>query len=207
MRPQHYTIGQWVYYYNPRHYRGRQDKWSRKYGGPFLVTALPSAVNVTLQKSRNAKPFIVHIDKVKPYLSEPPQSWLSTPDPVAAADATLSSGAAPPISPTARPPEPPKPSEPESPEPSESESSEPPEAGLSTSPSEVAEPGAADLDDTIFYDADLPFDSDETLPKWRDSRSDELSKRLESEHYAADEAPALPRRPTREHRLPPRYRD
>jgi len=162
---------------------------------------------VTLQKSRNAKPFVVHIDKVKPFLSEPPQSWLSTPDPVPVADATPSSGAAPTTTPTARPPEPPKPSKPESLEPSESESPEPPEAGLLASPSEAAEPEASDLDDTIFYDADRPFDSDATLPKCYDSGSVELSKRLESEHYAADEAPTLPRRPTREHRLPPRYRD
>jgi len=206
VRPRQYSIGQWVYYYNPRHYRGRQDKWSRKYGGPFLVTALPSAVNVTLQKSRNAKPFTVHIDKVKPFLSEPPQSWLTVPDPATAVDVTTPTEAAP-TTPTARPPKPPKPSEPESPEPSESESPEPPEAGLSTSPSEVAEPEASDLDDTIFYDADLPFDSDVTLPKYCDSGSVELSERLEAEHYAADEAPAPPRRSTREHRLPPRYRD
>jgi len=76
VRSRKYKVGDWVYYFNPRHFRGKQDKWSRKYSGPFLVIAVTSAVNVTLQKSPRAKPFTVHIDKVKPFLSETPRSWL-----------------------------------------------------------------------------------------------------------------------------------
>jgi hypothetical protein len=72
-----YSVGDWVSYFNPRHFRGRQDKWSRKYSAPFLVVAVTSPVNVKLQKSKKSKPFITHIDKVKPYLAENmPNSWL-----------------------------------------------------------------------------------------------------------------------------------
>ena len=76
VRSRKYNIGDWVYYYNPRTYRGRQDKWSRKFSGPYLVIDVTSPVNVTLQRSRKSKSFIVHIDKVKPYLSETPKSWI-----------------------------------------------------------------------------------------------------------------------------------
>jgi len=56
---------------------GRQDKWERKYSGPFLVIATPSAVTVRLQRTKGAKPFVVHGDKVKPYLANTPKSWIS----------------------------------------------------------------------------------------------------------------------------------
>jgi len=77
VRPKRYSVGDWVYYFNPRHYKGRQDKWSRKFQGPFHIIATPSAVNVTLQRNRRAKPFTVHLDKIKPYLADPPPSWLT----------------------------------------------------------------------------------------------------------------------------------
>jgi len=35
VRPQHYSQGQWVYYFNPRKIQSRQDKWRRKYQGPY----------------------------------------------------------------------------------------------------------------------------------------------------------------------------
>ena len=69
-----------MYYYNPRKYVSRQDKWSRKFTGPFLVIGVPGPVNVKLQRSRRARPFYAHVDKVKPYESERlPKSWLSEP--------------------------------------------------------------------------------------------------------------------------------
>ena len=80
VRPQRYNVGDWVYYYNPRKYVGRKDKWSRKFTGPFLVIGAPGPVNVKLQRSRRAKPFYAHVDKVKPYEAEQlPKSWLSEP--------------------------------------------------------------------------------------------------------------------------------
>ena len=77
VKPTRYQRGDWVYYFNPRRYKGRQDKWSRKYTGPFCVIRVPGPVNVELQKTRKSRPFIVHIDKVKPYLGEQPISWLT----------------------------------------------------------------------------------------------------------------------------------
>ena len=76
VRPAEYHVGQWVYYFNPRRHVGRQDKWSRKYTGPFCVTKVLGPVNVELQLHKRAKPFIVHIDKVKSFNGTPPSSWL-----------------------------------------------------------------------------------------------------------------------------------
>ena len=53
--PQRYSVGDWVYYYNPRKYVGRLDKWSRKFIGPFLVVGVPGPVNVKLQRSRRSR--------------------------------------------------------------------------------------------------------------------------------------------------------
>jgi len=43
VRPNEYKVGSWVYYYNPKKFKGRQDKWERKYTGPFLVIASRTA--------------------------------------------------------------------------------------------------------------------------------------------------------------------
>jgi len=82
VKPHQYVAGDWVYYYNPRKRPGRQDKWERKFSGPYLVIATPSPVNVTIQRSVKAKPFTVHIDKVKIYTQDPPKSWLKMTDTV-----------------------------------------------------------------------------------------------------------------------------
>jgi len=52
VRPSKYAVGQWVYYYNPRRYKGRQDKWMRKYTGPFCVVRILGPVNVELKQSK-----------------------------------------------------------------------------------------------------------------------------------------------------------
>jgi len=72
-----YKIGQWVYYFSPRNFVGRQDKWERKYTGPFLVVDTPSPVTVQLQPRKRAQTMTVHIDKVRPFLGEVPKSWLA----------------------------------------------------------------------------------------------------------------------------------
>ena len=46
VRAKEYTKGQWVYYFNRRKFVGRQDKWERKYTGPFLIVGTPSPVTV-----------------------------------------------------------------------------------------------------------------------------------------------------------------
>jgi len=40
------------------------------------VTKVLPPVNVLLQKTKTAKPFLTHIDKVKPYHGDAPRSWL-----------------------------------------------------------------------------------------------------------------------------------
>jgi len=50
VRDKEYKKGQWVYYFNPRKFVGRQDKWERKYTGPFFIVDTPSPVTVQLQR-------------------------------------------------------------------------------------------------------------------------------------------------------------
>jgi len=77
VRAKEYRKGQWVYDFNPRKLVGRQDKWERKYSGPFLIVGTPSPVTVQLQRRKGAKTMTVHVDKVKPFLGEVPKSWLA----------------------------------------------------------------------------------------------------------------------------------
>jgi len=68
-----------IFYFTPRRQRGKQDKWRRKFAGPYLVVGVPGPVNVTLQLNAKAKPFLAHIDKVKSYCADVmPKSWLTT---------------------------------------------------------------------------------------------------------------------------------
>ena len=78
VRPQKYKIGDWVYYYNPRKFAARQKKWQRQYSAPFLVVKVLGPTNLLIQRSKRQKPFVVHNDKVKPYVAEVmPRSWLN----------------------------------------------------------------------------------------------------------------------------------
>ena len=76
-RPKEFTVGCWVWLYNPRRYTGRCPKWQRLYTGPYLVVKRLGAVNVLLQRSPRAKTFVGHIDKLKRCLSEVPASWIA----------------------------------------------------------------------------------------------------------------------------------
>jgi len=68
-----------VRYYDPRKRPGKQDKWTWKWSGPFLVVSITGPVNVEIQRSRRALKKTVHIDKLKPYVSDVmPISWLPT---------------------------------------------------------------------------------------------------------------------------------
>jgi len=73
VRTQKYKVGDWVYYFNPRKFAGRQDKWRRKFSGPFLVVK----VIVLVQRTKRTRPFCTHVDKLKPFVAdEMPISWL-----------------------------------------------------------------------------------------------------------------------------------
>jgi len=57
--------GDLVFYYNPRKYMGRSEKWARKYTGPFRVAKQLSPVTVLLQAQNSRKTFVTHVDKLK----------------------------------------------------------------------------------------------------------------------------------------------
>lgn len=65
VRPIPYAEGDRVYYYNPRKYAGRSDKWARKFL-PCTVLKILTPVTVLLQRSKNSKAFVSHVDKIKP---------------------------------------------------------------------------------------------------------------------------------------------
>ena len=70
VRPQRYHVGDKVYFYNPRRYQGKQDKWLRKRSGPFTVVKLLGPVNVVIQKSSRTRPIITHVEKLSPYYDQ-----------------------------------------------------------------------------------------------------------------------------------------
>jgi len=75
--PQQFRRGQWVLYYNPRKFQGKQQKWQRKFS-PHLITRELPPVNYLIQKTRKSRPFVAHVDKLKPYENDNiPKSWLS----------------------------------------------------------------------------------------------------------------------------------
>src|SRR3989442_12903341 len=77
VRPKVFVVGTWVYYYNPRRYKGRSPKWARMYTGPYLITHCIGPVNVRLQLNRRKAPFVSHIDKIKICSGPTPTSWLA----------------------------------------------------------------------------------------------------------------------------------
>jgi len=78
VKPTSYRVGDWIYYFCPRHRVGRLPKWQIFYSRPFLVIEILGAVNLRIQKSPRANPMVVHVDKVKQCMGETPVSWLGT---------------------------------------------------------------------------------------------------------------------------------
>ena len=71
-RPETYSVGDLVYYFNPRKFSNRSEKWARKYTGPFRVVKVLSPVNLVLQRNRG-KTFVTHVDKVKYCYEDDPE--------------------------------------------------------------------------------------------------------------------------------------
>jgi hypothetical protein len=79
VKPAEFELGQWVYYLYQRRYRGRSPKWVSAYTGPYRIVHVIPPCNVVLAKNRRSKRFVVHVDKLKPFVGDPPDSWpLST---------------------------------------------------------------------------------------------------------------------------------
>jgi hypothetical protein len=81
-----FTEGDWVWYYYPRRYQSRSPKWQQLYTGPYLLVRAIPPVNFVLQKSAKAKPFVVHVDKLKKCYGATPRSWLRSNTESAVAD-------------------------------------------------------------------------------------------------------------------------
>jgi len=89
VRPSRFEAGQWVWYYNPRKYPGRQMKWTQQYEGPYLVLKMLSPLVAKIQQSSRNKPKTVHIDKLKKYEGIAPRMW---PTAIVAVDAQRDGG-------------------------------------------------------------------------------------------------------------------
>ena len=62
VKPQKFKEGDKVLYFNPRRYQGRQEKWARKYTGPYTILKVTGLCNVQLQKTHRTKQFLVHVE-------------------------------------------------------------------------------------------------------------------------------------------------
>ena len=76
VRQQEFKVGDWVWYWYPRRYPSKSPKWQRGYTGPYLVVRKIEPVNFVLQKSPKAKPFVVHVNKLKKCFNPTSLSWL-----------------------------------------------------------------------------------------------------------------------------------
>ena len=71
-------VGDWVWYWYPRKYTSRSLKWQKSYVGPYLIVREIEPVNFVLQRSKRAKPFVVHVNKLKKCHGSTPVSWLGS---------------------------------------------------------------------------------------------------------------------------------
>jgi hypothetical protein len=71
------NVGSWVWYFYPRRRVGLSAKWQRWYTGPYLVIRRIDSHCLVIQRSRRARPIVVHRDKLKPCQGEAPPSWLN----------------------------------------------------------------------------------------------------------------------------------
>lgn len=66
-----------MYYYYPRRRVGITAKWNKTYTGPYLVVGTLGHVLYRIQRTKNAQPLVVHVDRLAKCLSDTPQSWLT----------------------------------------------------------------------------------------------------------------------------------
>jgi len=72
-----FEAGQWVWCFYPRRRTGKSPKWTKYYGGPYLIVKVIAPCNCVIQKSKRSKPQVVHGDKLKLCYADTPVSWLS----------------------------------------------------------------------------------------------------------------------------------
>ena len=80
IKTRNYKEGDWVYYLYPRRRSGVSPKWQSCFSGPFLIVRIIDSHNVVLQRSRRAKQFVVHRDKLKLCYGDTPTDWRRRPE-------------------------------------------------------------------------------------------------------------------------------
>ena len=74
VRPVRFKTGDLLYCFIPRRYVGRSPKWDRHFTGPYRVVQQCGPVNYIVQRSARAKPFRIHVDKLRLCQSDPNES-------------------------------------------------------------------------------------------------------------------------------------
>jgi ribosomal protein L21E len=69
-----FKIGDWVWVHYPPN---ENFKFGQGWHGPFLIVNKLSELNYRVQKSENSRIITVHIDHIKQYDHEVPDSWLN----------------------------------------------------------------------------------------------------------------------------------
>lgn len=75
VRPAEFAVGKLVWVYYPRAWKRRSPKWSNNYVGPCLVERRMNAVNYVVKRTPKSKLWVVHVDKLKPFVREWPSIW------------------------------------------------------------------------------------------------------------------------------------
>jgi len=70
VKPASHAPGDLVWLWNARRKQGRTPKWQRCYTGPYKVVEQIGPVNYRIQRSARSKSFVVHVDKLQPYLND-----------------------------------------------------------------------------------------------------------------------------------------
>jgi hypothetical protein len=73
------SVGEWVWFYKPRHQTGQCPKWSRLYSGPFRVMKRLSDIRYVTQQRPQSQPIVTHVDKLKKYEGTAPIDWVNAP--------------------------------------------------------------------------------------------------------------------------------
>ncbi|MDZ7612307.1 MAG: RNase H-like domain-containing protein [Flavobacteriaceae bacterium] len=75
VKPSAIGEGCWAWYFYPRRRVGLSPKWQSWYTGPYKILKLIDGHRVVIQRSKRAKPLIVHRDKLKMFCGDPPTDW------------------------------------------------------------------------------------------------------------------------------------
>jgi len=86
VKPKQFEENDEVLLFDPRKKRGKFTKWSVIWIGPFQVKKRLNSCNYVLQKSAKSRPFVVHVDRMRPYLHEVNDSDADKPPLSAASD-------------------------------------------------------------------------------------------------------------------------